>query len=107
MQLVEGFAFPADFDQDTIPVFNTASYIFTAAALDRHIELPWYAVEKKVDGTPVIQFEHLAGDLSRDLNVGLLAIERDERFIPVKSQSDVPEAQELIRRKRALSGGAR
>ncbi len=100
VQLVEGFAFPADFDQDSIPVFNTASYIFTATALTKPLDLPWYIVEKRVDGERVIQFEHLAGDLSRTLNVGLLEIERDERFIPVKSQDDVPAAQELIRRKR-------
>ncbi len=99
LQLVEGFAFPPDFDQDAIPVFNTASYVFTAAALQHPADLPWYVVEKKVGNTPVIQFEHLAGDLSRSLTVSLLAIERDDRFIPVKSQDDVPVAQALIRRK--------
>lgn len=99
VQLVEGFAFPPDFDQDSVPVFNTASYMFTAEALLRPTDLPWYVVEKTVDGEPVIQFEHLAGDLSRTLQVGLLAVERDERFIPVKSQADVTTAQALIRRK--------
>ncbi|HSH82694.1 MAG TPA: UTP--glucose-1-phosphate uridylyltransferase [Herpetosiphonaceae bacterium] len=99
VQLVEGFAFPEDFDHDAIPVFNTASYVFTAEALTRQHDLPWYVVEKKVDGATVIQFEHLAGDLSRTLSVALLAVDRDERFIPVKSQSDVPAAQDLIRQK--------
>jgi UTP--glucose-1-phosphate uridylyltransferase len=99
LQLVEGFAFPKDFDQDSIPVFNTASYVFTASALQGPHDLPWYVVDKQVDGVPVIQFEHLAGDLSRTLSVGLLAVDRDERFIPVKSQQDVPHARELIRRK--------
>jgi UTP--glucose-1-phosphate uridylyltransferase len=103
VQLVEGFAFPAEFDQDSIPVFNTASYIFTAEALTKPLDLPWYVVEKKVNGEPVIQFEHLAGDLSRTLSVGLLNVERDDRFIPVKSQDDVPAAQHLIRRKQATS----
>ncbi|HEY9857791.1 MAG TPA: UTP--glucose-1-phosphate uridylyltransferase [Stenomitos sp.] len=102
MQLVEGFAFPAGFDQDQVRVFNTATYVFTAAALDRAIELPWYVVEKKVDGQSVIQFEHLAGDLSVVLPTGFLEVDRDERFIPVKSQGDVPAAQELIRRMRAV-----
>ena len=100
VQLVEGFAFPQTFDQDAIPVFNTATYVFTAAALTEPHDLPWYVVEKNVDGAPVIQFEHLAGDLSRTLSTGLLRIERDDRFIPVKSQNDVPHARELIRRKR-------
>ncbi len=99
LQLVEGFAFPADFDQDSIPVFNTATYVFSADALKRPCDLPWYVVDKKVDGETVIQFEHLAGDLSCHLSSGYLEIDRDERFIPVKSQSDVPEAQGKIRQK--------
>lgn len=102
MQLVEGFAFPEGFDQDQIRVFNTATYVFSASALGRSIDLPWYVVEKKVDGQTVIQFEHLAGDLSCLLETGFLEVDRDERFIPVKSQADVPAAQELIRRKRAV-----
>ncbi|HEY9898500.1 MAG TPA: UTP--glucose-1-phosphate uridylyltransferase [Pantanalinema sp.] len=102
MQLVEGFAFPADFDQDRIPVFNTATYVFTAEALRGPIELPWYVVEKRVNGQPVIQFEHLAGDLTCQLKTGFVEIDRDERFIPVKSQGEVPAAQELIRRKRSV-----
>lgn len=102
MQLVEGFAFPADFDQDQIRVFNTATYVFTAAALARPIDLPWYVVEKKVDGRGVIQFEHLAGDLSCFLATGFLEVPRDARFIPVKSQEDVPAAVELIRRMRGV-----
>ena len=99
LQLVEGFAFPETFDQDSIPVFNTATYVFTAEALKRPCDLPWYVVDKKVDGETVIQFEHLAGDLSCHLETGYLEIDRDERFIPVKSQSDVPEAQAKIRNK--------
>lgn len=100
MQLVEGFAFPEDFDQDQIPVFNTATYVFNAEALLRDLDLPWYLVEKKVEGMTVIQFEHLAGDLSVFLDTGFIQVDRDERFIPVKSRADVPAAQELIRRKR-------
>lgn len=99
LQLVEGFAFPEDFDQDAIPVFNTATYVFTAEALARPFDLPWYVVDKKVGAEPVIQFEHLAGDLSCHLTTGYLEIDRDERFIPVKSQADVPEAQGKIRQK--------
>jgi UTP--glucose-1-phosphate uridylyltransferase len=102
LQLVEGFAFPEDFDQDSIPVFNTATYVFTAEALQRPLDLPWYVVEKTVDGQRVIQFEHLAGDLSCHLSTGYLEVDRDERFIPVKSQADVPEAQAKIRRKLGL-----
>lgn len=101
LQLVEGFCFPPDFDQDRIKVFNTANYVFTAEALDRDFDLPWYVVHKQVEGHPVIQFEHLAGDLSRELATAYLVVDRDDRFIPVKSQSDVPVAQQLIAAKAA------
>ena len=98
LQLVEGFAFPPGFDQDSIDVFNTANYVFTADALAGDVALPWYVVEKKVDGQPVIQFEHLAGDLSTVLTSHFVRIEREERFLPVKNVSDVPGVQEILAR---------
>lgn len=96
LQLVEGFAFPADFDQNAIDVFNTANYVFTAEALLGDFELPWYVVEKKVDGVPVIQFEHLAGDLSVFLKTSFVRVDRDERFLPVKNVDDVPTVQTIL-----------
>ncbi|MGE3728605.1 MAG: UTP--glucose-1-phosphate uridylyltransferase [Candidatus Sericytochromatia bacterium] len=99
LQLVEEFLFPTDFDQDSIQVFNTASYIFSAPVLARSFDLPWYAVEKKVEGQAVIQFEHLAGDLSRELNVCVVQVARDERFLPVKRQEDVEMVRPLIEAK--------
>lgn len=96
LQLVEGFAFPAGFNHDAVDVFNTANYVFTASALGREFELPWYVVEKKVGGTPVIQFEHLAGDLSVFLKTGFVRVDRDERFLPVKNVEDVPTVQAIL-----------
>lgn len=103
LQLVEGFALPGSFEQDSVPVFNTANYLFQAKALDRPFELPWYVVEKQADGQPVVQFEHLAGDLSAQLRhpdgksaFGAVEVPRDERFIPVKGQGDLPHARQLI-----------
>ncbi len=102
VELVEGFMFPDAFDQDELPYFNTASYCFDAAALHQEVSLPWYVVEKEVGGTRVIQFEQLAGDLSSLLSTGLVAVDRDLRFIPVKSQNDVPAAREILRAKQRL-----
>jgi UTP--glucose-1-phosphate uridylyltransferase len=99
LQLVEGFAFPAGFDQDQIDVFNTANYVFTAEALARDFELPWYVVEKKVHGEKVVQFEHLAGDLSVFLTTQFLRVEREERFLPVKNVEDVPGVQAILARR--------
>lgn len=101
LQLVEEFLFPADFDQNAIQVFNTASYIFSARALAGDFDLPWYVVHKKADGEPVLQFEHLAGDLSRELSLECLLVNRDARFLPVKQLTDAPLVAPLIRRKYA------
>lgn len=93
LRLVEGFAFPKAFDQDRVPVFNTASYAFQAQALSRSFELPWYVVEKQVDGRTAIQFEHLAGDLSAVLSCKVVEVPRAERFWPVKDQGELPAVQ--------------
>lgn len=99
LQIVEEFLFPADFDQDRIQVFNTATYVFSASALLQPADLPWYVVRKTVEGEAVLQFEHLAGDLSAQLEILCLQIDRDERFLPVKTQQDVETVLPLIRRK--------
>lgn len=99
LQLVEEFLFPADFDQNQVTVFNTASYIFSASALQRGFELPWYVVKKQVEGEEVLQFEHLAGDLSCSLSLQCLLVDRDARFLPVKSLGDAPTVAPLIVRK--------
>lgn len=98
-QLVEGFLFPPDFDQDLIKVFNTASYIFSAQALDRPFELPWYVVEKEVKDQKVLQFERLAGDLSRELDALCVQVPRESRFLPVKKQEDVSLVHACIEEK--------
>lgn len=99
LQLVEGFAFPEGFDQDSVDVFNTANYVFSAQALAGEVDLPWYVVEKQVDGHKVVQFEHLAGDLSAVLDARYVRVEREERFLPVKNVEDVPGVQAILARK--------
>jgi UTP--glucose-1-phosphate uridylyltransferase len=99
LQLVEGFAMPEGCDHGSLPHFNTATYMFDAAFLDQNLELPWYVVEKNLDGHPVLQFERLAGDLSCLLDLGLVEVRRESRFVPVKSQADLPQARATIRAK--------
>jgi len=69
--------------------------------LDHSYDLPWYIVRKTVAGEDVLQFEHLAGDLSALLKIQCLLIDRASRFLPVKNQADVPEVQALIQKKYA------
>ena len=76
-KIVEAFRFPADFDQDSIPVFNTNTLLFDAEAIDRDFDLTWFAVTKQVGGKPAIQFEHLVGELSAFLPSTFLRVERE------------------------------
>jgi len=91
-QIVESFRFPATFDQDGLPLFNTNTFAFDAEAIDRDFELTFFRVEKKVEDAPVIQFERLVGQLTAFLPSHFLEVPRG-RFLPVKD----PEELELRR----------
>ena len=91
-QIVESFRFPEDFNQDHIPVFNTNTLIFDAAAIDRDFDLSWFAVHKTVDDKPAVQFERLVGQLTAFLETTFLRVERhgpDARFQPIKTPEDL------------------
>ena len=101
LQIVEHFRFPEDFDHSSIPVFNTNTFVFDAAALAQDFDLTWFVVEKSVEGRPAIQFERLCGELSAFLETQFLAIERDgdaSRFLPIKKPEDLEQARSLLER---------
>jgi UTP--glucose-1-phosphate uridylyltransferase len=94
-QIVEAFRFPNDFDQDALPLFNTNSFVFDAAAIDRDFELTFFRVEKTVGAgseARVIQFERLVGELTAFVPSHFVEVPRT-RFLPVKD----PEELELRR----------
>ncbi|MBU2567834.1 MAG: UTP--glucose-1-phosphate uridylyltransferase [Elusimicrobia bacterium] len=99
LQIVEGFMFPPEFDQDNINVFNTATCIFSAEALLKNVILPWYAVKKDVGGKKIIQFERLTGDLSKFLNTKFIVVDRGKRFIPIKTPHDLEQQRDSLRKK--------
>ena len=97
-QIVEAFRLAPGFDHDQIPVFNTNTLWLTPQSLSAtSIELPWHRVEKHVNGTRVIQFERLVGELTCFFETRFLRVQRegkDSRFIPVKTPADL-EAHRL------------
>ncbi|MBA3463067.1 MAG: UTP--glucose-1-phosphate uridylyltransferase [Deltaproteobacteria bacterium] len=110
-QIIEGFRFPPTFDQDSIDVFNTNTFVLDAALIDHDFELPYYRVEKTVDGDKVIQFERLAGELTAFLPSRFIRIERDgadSRFLPVKDPEELerqrPLIGEVMRSRRSFEG---
>lgn len=98
-QLVEQIRYPAGFNADIVDVFNTNTFTFTAAALDRDFDLGWYYVEKKVEDHKVIQVEHLIGEMTRYLTCNFLQVRRsgkDSRFLPIKTPEDLDSARDEI-----------
>jgi UTP--glucose-1-phosphate uridylyltransferase len=98
-QIIEGFRFPTAFDQDSIAVFNTNTFTLDAAAIDRAFELPYYRVEKKVDGATAIQFERLVGELTAHVPsrfVEVSRIGRESRFLPAKDPDELERNRPAI-----------
>jgi len=87
-QIVEAFRFPYTFDQDQLQLFNTNSFAFDAAAIDRDFELTFFRVEKTVEGAKVIQFERLVGELTAFLPSHFLEVPR-ARFLPAKDPEEL------------------
>jgi len=109
LEIVESFRFPPAFDQDSIPVFNTNTFVLDLAALDRPFPLGWFAVKKTVDERPAIQFERLAGQLSAFLSTRALEVPRtgpEGRFLPAKDPTELasrrPDIEEVLRARGAL-----
>lgn len=103
-QIVEAFRFPPSFDQNSIPLFNTNTFVFDAEAIDRDFDLTFFRVEKKVGDAKVIQFERLVGQLTAFLSSFFLEVPRtgdDGRFQPVKDpeemQQRLPEITSILR----------
>lgn len=100
VQIIEGFRFPSGFDQDAIPVFNTNTFALDAAALDAEFALPYYRVEKKVDGQTAVQFERLVGELTAFLPSTFVEVPREggtSRFLPVKDPDELTQRLSEIR----------
>lgn len=101
LQILEAFRFPIGFNVAAIPVYNTNTFLFTAEALDRDFDLDWFVVEKEVDGSPAIQFERLAGQLSAFLKTRFIQVPRvgmASRFLPIKHWEELDENRDFLRR---------
>jgi UTP--glucose-1-phosphate uridylyltransferase len=104
LQIVEEFRLPADFDSSQVPFFNTNTFVFDAAAIDRDFDLDWFSVRRKVDGRETIQAERLLGQVTAFLPTQFLTVDRHGRagrFLPVKDREELqmrmPEILGLLR----------
>ncbi len=94
LQLVEGLRFPEGYDWGRLPFVNTNTAFFSLDTLARELPLSWFYVEKRVAEEPVVQIEHLIGEVSAFVETAFLAIPRSGprgRYYPVKSRGDLEE----------------
>lgn len=109
--ITEEFRLPHGFDPGAVPVFNTNTFLVSAAALDAlAMEWTYVEVEKQIGDRKAIQFERLLGEVTAALEPRFLRVPREglaSRFLPVK---DAPELErrrpeiEAIARARGLLG---
>lgn len=102
--IVEGFRLPPGTDLGDYPHFNTNTLWFALDALDGGVPLDWFAVRRqlapKAGGEPIdiVQFEQLIGQATEHLPSRFLEVERDERFLPIKTRDDLAAAEGQMRR---------
>lgn len=106
LMMLEGPRFPAGFDQDSVPVFNTNTALVELDALREPVDLTWLYVEKTVDGRPAVQLERLYHELSAFVPTTFLDVPRSGprgRFFPIKAPDDLVASQDRLRELLAAS----
>lgn len=118
VQVVEGFRFPKDFAQETLPDFSTNNMLFSASALEQEVPLDRYLVEKKVDARPALQLETITCEASGATDaegapifeLGLLRVPREGprgRFYPVKEPVDLDANRDKLQERLLAGWGVR
>jgi UTP--glucose-1-phosphate uridylyltransferase len=100
LQLLEGPRFPASFDQELAPVFNTNTALVDIDALGEDYDLTWLYVRKEVDGREAVQLERLYHEISAFVPAQFLVVPRRGprgRFSPIKTPADLERAQDDLR----------
>ena len=94
--VVEGPRFPPGFDQDSVDVFNTNTFVFDLDVFDDDYPLTWLYIEKEVSARPAVQLEQLVNEISRFVPTAYLRVPRrgrESRFLPIKRPADLEAAQ--------------
>jgi UTP--glucose-1-phosphate uridylyltransferase len=98
--VAEEFRLPTGFDPARVRVFNTNTFLVSAAALARlPAEFTFVEVEKSVDGRKAIQFERLLGEITAMLPPRFVRVPREgeaSRFLPVKDVAELEKRRAAI-----------
>ena len=100
LEIVEDFCLRAKDKIESNPFLNTNTLLINAEIFRIPTALNYFDVQKNVNGTPLIQFELLIGELSKFVEATMLLVEAEgpnSRFEPMKSLSDIDERREAVR----------
>ncbi len=108
--ITEEFRLPVGFDPAAVPVFNTNTFLVSAAAL-ASLSMKWtyVEVEKKIGDRRAVQFERILGELTAGVEPRFLRVPRSgalSRFLPVKDVAELAMRRqeiELIARERGMT----
>lgn len=96
--IIEGFRLPVGTDLADFPHFNTNTLWLVAQHMDQALPLTWFAVRKKIawpggGEREVVQFEQLIGQATEFAPSAFLDVDRDTRFLPIKTRDDLAAAR--------------
>jgi UTP--glucose-1-phosphate uridylyltransferase len=102
--IIEGFRLPEETDLADYPHFNTNTLWLTTNTVDREVPLTWFAVHKSIDWPrdsgraqsgklDVVQFERLIGQVTEHARSAYLEVDREARFVPIKTRDDLQHAR--------------
>lgn len=99
--IVEGFRLPASTAPARYDYFNTNTLWLTLDALGSMPPLTYFPVARRLrwsDGADVdlIQFERLIGQITEHLSAAYVEVDRDERFVPIKTRADLAAARPWV-----------
>ena len=94
-QIVEEFRFTAETDPSQFQFMNTNTMIVKADLDFNMIDWHWHRVKKNLDGSLVVQYERLLQQLTEHFKTQFVEVQRDERFTPIKSASDLDKLRQL------------
>jgi UTP--glucose-1-phosphate uridylyltransferase len=108
LQVLEGFRFPKDFQQEQLPDFSTNNMLFSADGIDQELHLERHVVRKTVDDHPALQLESITCEASGladpeghpRLRLGLARVPREGatgRFFPVKEPIDLETLRPVLK----------
>jgi UTP--glucose-1-phosphate uridylyltransferase len=84
------------------PHFNTNTLWFWLSAIDRDFDLDWFPVNRVIAGPAgrpleVVQFEQLIGQVTEHLDAFYFEVDRERRFLPIKTREDLLDASPRLR----------